>query len=411
MKRNTCRLCGSQNVEMFLSLGSMPRAGEYLKKEELTKIVKNYPLEVYFCKHCFSVQLFDIIPRDVLFEDYRYLSSVASKSVLEHFDNYAKEINQNFIKKDSFLVEIACNDGILLKPIKDLGISCIGVDPATNIIQIGKNKGLEIINDFFGLETAQKIINSKGQADVIVANAVFAHVDDMDDLTQGIKILLKPSGVFIFEVHHLADIIETLQYDSIYHEHFSYHSVLSLSKFLKKYGMEIFDIKKFSIRGGMIRVYARKIDYFHQDKISDSVNDFIKKELDMKLDKFETFEKFGKDVNNHKKLMLDTLHKFKKQGKKIVAYGMSGRGNTLLNYWNVGTNIIDYGIDASPERYNRYVPGVHIPIIPPENSLNGVDIALLLAWIFADDILKKEKSFTERGGKFLIPLPHPMLKP
>lgn len=387
----------------------MPRAGAYLKKEDLDKKEVSYPLDVYFCKSCTSVQLLDVIPRETLFGDYLYLSSVASKSVLEHFELYAKEIKERFFNPNGLVVEIACNDGILLKPLKENGVRAIGIDPSKSV-EVARKHGFEVINDYFGEKLAAELVDNFGKADAIIANAVYAHVDDMDDMTHGIYAMLKDTGVFIFEVHHLADIIKTFQYDSIYHEHMSYHSVYTLSLFLKKHGMEIFEIKHFPVRGGMIRIYARKIGK-HKGNISPSVKETLEMEKHMKLDLYETFEKFGKQVHEHKERIKTILKKMKDEGKKIVAYGMAGRGNTLLNFWDIGTDIIDYGIDASPERYGRYVPGMHIPIIPPDGALKDVDYALLIAWIFKKDILKKEKEFTERGGKFLIPLPEPYLVP
>ena len=408
-KRNDCRLCGSENVTCFLNLSNMPRAGAYLKKEDLEKPEISYPLDIYFCENCFSVQLLDIIPRETLFDDYRYLSSVASISVLNHFDSYATEISNMLTEKSKLVLEIACNDGILLKPIMEHGINCLGVDPASNIVDVAKQKGLNVINDFFGKKISEEILSKYGKAEIIIANAVFAHIDDMDDMTSGISNILSDSGTFIFEVHHLVDIIEDMQYDSFYHEHFSYHSIMTLSKFLKKYEMEICDVKKFTVRGGMIRVYAKKIN--NNNKINSSVTEFINQEKILGLDRLETFEKFGKAVHDHKSEVLNLLNKLKSEGKKIVAYGMSGRGNTLLNFWKVGTDIIDYGIDASPERYDRYVPGMHIPIKSPENSLVNVDYALLLAWIFKNDIIKKENNFINNGGKFIIPMPKPHFEP
>ena len=408
-KRNDCRMCGSKHVSCFLSLSEMPRAGAYIKKEDLGKPEIPYPLDIYFCEDCYSVQLLDIIPRETLFDDYRYLSSVASASVLEHFNSYSKEIYDTLTEKSNFVVEIACNDGILLEPLMNHGINCLGIDPASNIVSVARDKGLNVINDFFGKKIVQKILQEHGQAEIVVANAVFAHVDDMDDMTAGVNGILSDSGTFIFEVHHLADIIQDMQYDSFYHEHFSYHSIITLSKFLKKYDMEICDVKKFSVRGGMIRVYAKKIK--NNNKINRSVNEFIDLEKTMGLDQFQTFKKFGESVIEHKSEILKLLNQLKSEGKKIVAYGMSGRGNTLLNYWKVDTKIIDYGIDASPERYDRYVPGMHIPIKSPENSLVDVDYALLLAWIFKDDIMKKESDFIKNGGKFIIPMPKPHFEP
>ena len=275
-KRNDCRMCGGKNISRFLQLSDMPRAGAYLKKEDLEKPEILYPLDIYFCKDCFSVQLIDIIPRETLFDDYRYLSSVASKSVLEHFESYADEINNLLTKKSNLVVEIACNDGILLKPLSEHQINCLGDDPASNRVSVAKEKGLNVVNDFFGKDLAKKITKEYGNAEIIVANAVFAHIDDMDDMTDGITELLSNSGTFIFEVHHLVDIIEDMQYDSFSHEHFSYHSIMTLSKFLKKYEMEICDVKKFTVRGGMIRVYAKKIN--NNNKINSSVTEFINQE-------------------------------------------------------------------------------------------------------------------------------------
>jgi hypothetical protein len=190
----------------------------------------------------------------------------------------------------------------------------------------------------------------------------------------------------------------------------SYHSVFALSKFLKKYGMEIFDVKRFSVRGGMIRVYAKKIGN-NEEQLNTSVKDILGKEKNLKLEQFETYKEFAKKVEQHKHLITAMLKKLKNEGKKIVAYGMSGRGNTLLNYWKIGTDIIDYGIDESPERHGRYVPGMHIPIVSPKGALGGVDYALLLAWIFEKDIIKKEQDFIKNGGKFIIPLPYPHFAP
>ena len=275
----------------------MPRAGAYLKKEDLDKPEPTYPLDVYFCKSCASVQLLDIVSRETLFDDYRYLSSVASNSVLEHFHLYANEIKNELLGNSGFVVEIACNDGILLKPLNDLGVRCIGIDPATNIVEVARKKGLNVINDFFGENLAENIIKKFGFADIVVANAVFAHVDDMADMTSGISKILCKSGSFVFEVHYLADIIQEMQYDSIYHEHFSYHSITALSTFLKKHGLEIYNIKKFSVRGGMIRVYAKKINN-KNIQIQSAVSNFLQTEKKIGLDKLETFETFGKSVLN-----------------------------------------------------------------------------------------------------------------
>jgi SAM-dependent methyltransferase len=381
----------------------MPLAGNFLKKEDVGK-EHSYPLDVCFCKNCGSVQVVEMIPRDTFFRDYRYLSSVTAKSVLEHFKIYASEIKERFIPNNGFVIEVACNDGILLEPLKNLKLNVLGVDPAKNVVKIAKNKGLDVIDDYFGLELSKQILEKYQKADVIVGNAVFAHVDNLDDILLGVKNLLKDDGVFIFEVNYLGDMIDELQYDVIYHEHTMYHSILALKKFLEQYKMKIFDVKHLDIRGGTIRIYSSFNDA--NFNISDNVQSLIDLELQKGYDKLETFQNFARKCEEHKSEILNLLHDLKKQGKKIIGYGMSGRGNTMLNYWKVGTDILDYGIDASPERYGRFVPGMHIPIKSPPSVINA-DYVLLLAWIFADDIIEKEHKFVENGGKFIIPFPKP----
>ena len=402
-----CRLCHSENFEVFLKLGTMPLAGNFLKKEDVGK-ENAYPLDVCFCKNCGSVQVLEMIPRDTFFRDYRYLSSVTAKSVLEHFKTYASEIKERFLPNGGFVLEVACNDGILLEPLKNLELNVLGVDPAKNITKIAKGKGLDVIDDYFGLDLSKQILEKYDKANVIVGNAVFAHVDDLNDILLGVKNLLKDDGVFIFEVNYMGDMIDELQYDVIYHEHTMYHSVLALKKFLEQYEMKIFDVKHLGIRGGTIRIYSSfKNTHF---EVSNNVQSFIDSELQKGYDKLETFKNFAKKCEEHKSEILNLLHDLKKQGKKIIGYGMSGRGNTMLNYWQVSTNIIDYGIDASPERYGRFVPGMHIPIKSPQPIID-IDYVLLLAWIFADDIIEKEHGFVENGGKFIIPFPKPHFSP
>ena len=402
-----CRLCHSENFEVFLKLGTMPLAGNFLKKEDVGK-ENAYPLDVCFCQNCGSVQVLEMIPRDTFFRDYRYLSSVTAKSVLEHFKTYASEIKERFLPNGGFVLEVACNDGILLEPLKNLELNVLGVDPAKNITKIAKGKGLDVIDDYFGLDLSKQILEKYDKANVIVGNAVFAHVDDLNDILLGVKNLLKDDGVFIFEVNYMGDMIDELQYDVIYHEHTMYHSVLALKKFLEQYDMQIFDVKHLGIRGGTIRIYSSfKNTHF---EVSNNVQSFIDSELQKGYDKLETFKNFAKKCEEHKSEILNLLHDLKKQGKKIIGYGMSGRGNTMLNYWQVSTNIIDYGIDASPERYGRFVPGMHIPIKSPQPMID-IDYVLLLAWIFADDIIEKEHGFVENGGKFIIPFPKPHFSP
>lgn len=403
-KRDDCRLCGSRKLTLFLDLGKTPLAGHFPTKEEVGK-EKFYPLEVFFCKNCTSVQVLETIPPEILFKDYRYLSSV-SKTLTEHFTSYAKEVHQRFIPKGGFVLEFGCNDGVLLKPFKDLGATTLGVEPATNIAKVARERGLEIINDFFSERLAERIAKDHGKADVISANNVFAHIDDMDGVTRGVKKLLAKNGVFVFEVHYVGSIVLELQYDMIYHEHMMYHSLHALKTFLEKHGLEIFDAKKVPIHGGSIRIFSG-----HKGKraAKSSVDELLSFEVKNELDKLSGYMKFAERAKNHKKLMVSILGELRSHGKRIAGYGMSGRANTMLNYWGTGKETIEFGIDASPERYNRFVPGMHIPIRPPGN-LDGIDIVVLLAWTYKQEIMEKEKEFAKHG-RFLIPFPEPHFEP
>ncbi|MBI5355639.1 MAG: class I SAM-dependent methyltransferase [Candidatus Aenigmarchaeota archaeon] len=403
-KRADCRLCGSRKLTLFLDLGKTPLAGHFPTKEELGN-EKFYPLEVFFCENCTSVQVLESIPAEILFKDYRYLSSV-SKTLAEHFTAYAKEVYNRFIPKGGFVVEFGCNDGVLLKPFKDLGATALGIEPAENVAKIARGRGLEIMNDFFSESLVEKIAKEYGKADVIAGNNVYAHIDDMDGVTKGIKKLLAKNGVFVFEVHYVASIILGLQYDMIYHEHMMYHSIHALKTFLEKHGLEIFDAKKVPIHGGSIRVFSC---HRGEREIESRVKELLAFEHENDLDSINGYVKFASRVKEHKKNMVAKLRELKSSGKRIAGYGMSGRANTMLNYWGTGKDIIDFGIDASPERFGRFVPGLHIPIKPPGN-LEGIDVVVLLAWTYKKEIMEKEWEFAKRG-RFLVPFPEPHLEP
>ena len=252
--KKNCRFCKSKKLKKVIDLGLMPLASGFLKKQQIKKENK-YPLRIFICEHCGLVQSIDVISTKLLFEDYRYASST-TKTLREHFKKYAKEMATHFLKQDSFAVEIGSNDGVFLAPLKELGINALGVDPAVNIVKLAKKRGLNVINDFFNLKTAKLILNKRGKADAIFANNVLAHIDDMNGTMKGIKLLLGKKGILVFEIQYLADLVKYIQYDFIYHEHLCYHSLKPLIKFLDRYGMKIFDVKRVPTQGGSIRVYA-----------------------------------------------------------------------------------------------------------------------------------------------------------
>jgi SAM-dependent methyltransferase len=398
-RRAECRFCGSTDLYMFLDLGFMPHAGDFLTKKEVGKELC-YPLKIYYCKKCGLVQILEVISSKTLFKNYHYLSSV---SLTGHFKELAEELKNKFLNKKSFVVEIGSNDGVLLYPLKKMGFNVLGVDPAINVVKIAEKKGIETVTDFFGKKIAEKILAKKGGSDVILASNVLAHIDNMTDVFKGITTLLKPNGVLIFEVHYFPDLLKDIQYDFFYNEHLSYSSLKSLIPFLNKFNLQIFDVKHIKIHSGSIRVYAKFKDN-KKYKIKKTVRTMYEKDLESLG--FSRIKKFSSCVYKHREDLKNVLDKIKKDGNKIVGYGASGRANTLLNFCKIDNTILDYIVDDSPERQDKFTPGTHIPIVSPSVfRKDNVKYVLLLAWNYKDEIFKKERKFIKKGGKFIIPFP------
>lgn len=400
--RTTCRLCGDSDLWLFLDMGYMPLAGNFLKKEQIGSAAY-FPLRVYCCRSCTAVQLLDIISFDEIFRDYRYLSSV---SLSQHFQRYAEELDKDFLKKDDFIVEIGSNDGVLLQPLKNLGMRVLGIDPAENVAKLAQAKGLETHTDFFTKEKAKEIVSQYGQADAILANNVLAHIDDMQTVGEGITTLLARDGVLVFEVHYLLDLLKDLQYDFFYPgEHITYYSLISIIRFYEQFDMEVFDVKKIATHGGSIRVFVRKKEGKYRPQTKRLQQLLAAEEL-FGLTEINTFDKFKKRVFAHRKQLQKFLSSLLGEKKRLVGYGAAGRGNTLLNFCGIDKSMLEYIVDESPERYGRFTPGTHIPIVPPEFFRNDYpEYALILAWNYREMIIKKEKEYQAKGGKFIIPLP------
>ncbi len=401
--KKNCRFCESKNLKKVIDFGPMPLAGGFLKKEEVKK-EKKYPLRVFICESCGLVQLIDVVSAELLFKDYRYAPSTI-KTIREHFKKYAKEMTTRFLKQNSFIVEIGSNDGVFLAPLKKFGINALGVDPATNIVKIAKKRGLNVINDFFNVKTSKLIFNKHGKADAIFSNNTLAHIDNMDETMKGIKLLLDKKGILVFEIQYLADLVRYVQYDLIYHEHLCYYSLKPLIKFLDRYGMKIFDIKRIPTQGGSIRVYAANKSN-QKYRTSKKILKMLKLEKKMDLYTHKGLGVFTKKIIKHKETLMKILKKFKAEGKTISGYGASGRSATLTNYCGINKDYLEYMIDASPERYDRLMPGTHVKIMPPSYlRKNPTDVVLITAWTYKDEILEKEKWFLKNGGKIIIPLP------
>lgn len=400
--RDNCRVCKSKDVISFLDLGLVPSAGGFIKKEDIPK-EKLYPLKVYFCRNCSLVQVMDIIPPEELFLDYRYLSSTTI-TLHKHFEELAKKLKDKYkLGKDALVLEIGTNDGVFLKPMADLGVRTLGFEPAKNISKIATAKGLRIVNDFFNEKNAKETLKKDGNADMIVANNVFAHIDDLDDVMKGIKTMLKDEGVFVFEVHYIVDLLEKVQYDTIYHEHLCYYSVHALQHLMNRWNMEIVDVERIPIHSGSIRVYTKNKG---KEKISKNVFDLIELENEKGIKDIKTYIDFSNKVEKKKGELVKLLKSLKKDGKIIVGYGAAGRATILLSYCKIGPDLLDYVVDESPERVGRVIPGVHILILRPDKiSESKPDFIMILAWSYSEEIIDKQKEFIKKGGKVIIPLP------
>jgi SAM-dependent methyltransferase len=392
---------------MILDLGEQPPSNSFIDKNKLNSLESKFPLRLFWCKDCYLVQLLDIVDKEHLFKNYFYMTS-ASKPIVEHFKKYAQDVYEEFLQKnDSFVVEIGSNDGSLLKEFKKLGTSILGIEPATNLSELANQSNITTKNTFFSSQISKEIIKSR-HASVVIANNVIAHIEDLQDLMYGIKILIGNHGVFIFEVPYLVDLIKNLEFDTVYHEHLSYFSILPLLKLVKEFGLEIFDIRKQLVHGGTLRIFVSKQNNF---EVSGSIDDFINSEYELGLDKIQIYDSFSEKIKKLKIQLKELLIELKKEKKSLFGYGASAKGNVLLNYCKIDNSILDFIIDTTPTKQGKYTPGTHIPVYSPDKILdegNG-SVALLLAWNYKSQILDKENQFRINGGKFLLPIPVPKL--
>jgi len=365
-----------------------------------------YPLDVYYCPKCGLVQLRDVVSPKILFKDYVYLTGM-SQTMKQHFGQLAGEVVNNFnLSQDDLVIDIGSNDGTLLKGFKQLGIKTLGIEPATNIALVAEREGIETINDFFSLNVANNIIERKSHAKAIIGTNVFAHINDLDGILKAVNILLARDGIFVIEVPYLVDLLSKTEFDTIYHEHLSYFSLRPLVTLFKRFNMELFDVKRVPVHGGSIRCYVRR----SPSKVENSVYKLLVLEEDLRLNVFNAYLEFSAKVKNIKLQLTSLLKKSKENGSRIVGYGAAAKGNVLLNYCKIRTDILDYIVDNTPFKQGLYTPGMHIPVVPPDRLLRDEpDFVLLLAWNYLDEILKKEQKYRELGGKFIVPIPEPKI--
>jgi hypothetical protein len=399
-----CRVCQQTTVEKFLSLGPTPLANRFLTREQLEETEPSFPLDVYFCHTCGLVQLIDVVPAEVLFHDYPYLTGVSSP-MRTHFAALAEEVAHEYhVGPGSLVVDIGSNDGTLLSGFRRFGPKVLGVEPAANVATMANAAGIETISQFFDPALAKEIARTRGPAQVILATNVFAHVHALDHFLLGVGAMLSQEGVLVIEVPYLVDMLNSNEFDTIYHEHLSYFAVRPMVALFTRFGMGIVGLKRLRVHGGSIRVAVQKSRAPQAPVVAQILNE----EEERGLDSMDTYRDFAERVRVIGGELVDLLRSLKARGKRTVGYGAPAKGNTLLNFCKIGTEILDYVIDATPSKHGRYTPGMHIPVFPETRFRSDrPDYALLLAWNYADDILKKEVAFRERGGKFIIPIPHP----
>ena len=411
MKPSACRSCGAGLERTFVDLGMSPLANSYIKPEQTNRMEPFYPLHVYVCEKCLLVQLEQFSTPQDIFSDYAYFSSF-SESWLAHARTYVDMIVDRFrLNQNSRVVEIASNDGYLLKNFVARGIPVLGVEPAANVAEVAMGKGVNTKVAFFGEKTAHGLTDDGWAADLIIGNNVLAHVPDLNDFVRGLKVLLKPTGLITMEFPHLLQLMEQNQFDTIYHEHFSYFSFMAVEKVFARHGMKLFDVEELSTHGGSLRIYA-----CHENDTSKPVEPRAKelksREEAIGFGHLGHYLSFGPRVEATKRKLLAFLITAKQEEKRVVGYGAPAKGNTLLNYCGIRTDLVDYTVDRSPHKQGHFLPGVHIPIYDPEQvRATKPDYLLILPWNIREEVMQQMSYIREWGGKFVVPIPEVRIYP
>jgi len=401
-----CRFCGTKLEYSVVDLGMSPLCNKQVKPQEKNDMEKFYPLHAYVCDNCWLMQLEEFATPDEIFaEDYTYFSSY-SDTWLEHCRKYTHRMIERFgFNAESKVVELASNDGYLLQYFIEAGVPVLGVEPARNVAEVAREKGVPTEDVFFGVDTARQLSEQHGKANLLLGNNVLAHVPDINDFVHGMKIMLAEGGVITMEFPHLQRLIENNQFDTIYHEHFSYLSFVAVNRIFAHHGITLFDVEELSTHGGSIRIYGRHTED-ESKPVTEAAKELLERERKLGFESPEYYANFKEQVKETKRKLLEFLIQAKREGKTVVGYGAPGKGNTLLNYCGIRTDFLDYTVDRSPHKQGNYLPGTHIPVYAPEKIRETrPDYILILPWNLKKEISEQMSFAREWGARFVIPIP------
>jgi novobiocin biosynthesis protein NovU/D-mycarose 3-C-methyltransferase len=392
----------------FLELGPTPLANSFLRSPGDASDEHSYPLDLYFCHTCSLVQLLDVIDAEVLFRDYIYVTGT-SDTITAHNRQYADLVAERAsLRPGDLVVEVASNNGVLLRCFDQPGVRTLGIEPARNIAELARANGIETISEFFNVELAQRVRDTYGPARVVIGNNVLAHVDEPRDLLAAARGLLGTGGLVIVEVPYLAEMIDRLEYDTVYHEHLSYFSVSTLARLCDEVGLALVRVERIPVHGGSLRIYAQS-----QSEVGSHAAAVVAQcnaERDRGLTSLEGYRRFSSAVVDNRRAVRGLLESLVRDGHSVAGYGAPAKGNTLLNYCDIGTDLLPYTVDKSPLKVGRLTPGQHIPVLPVETLLERQpDYVLILAWNFAEEIMRQQRTYAQRGGRFILPLPQPRI--